>query len=142
MKHSLATGFIAGSLGAIILAAIMYIMKAAGMGDPGFVGLYRATILSNTPVDEFIAAILFIISGGIWGVIFSWMVKRPTILKGILFGILPNLWLWVVINAVVDKPLFNGFSLKGILIPVVFNMIIWGSFIGWYASRKVRASVS
>jgi hypothetical protein len=142
MKHSLTAGFIGGCLGAIILAAIMYIMKAAGMGDPGFVGMYRATIGSNPPADEIIAAILFIISGGIWGLIFSWLVKRPTVLKGILFGFLPTLWLWVVVNAVIGKPLFNGFDLKGIIAPLIFNMLIWGSILGWYTSRKVRAVVA
>jgi hypothetical protein len=142
MKHSLTTGFIAGCLGAIMLAIIMYIMKAAGMGDPGFVGMYRATIGSNPPVDEIIATILFIISGGIWGLIFSWLIKRPTVLKGILFGFLPTLWLWVVVNAVIGKPLFNGFDLKGIIMPLIFNMLIWGSFLGWYTSRKVRAVIA
>ena len=138
MKHSLATGFIGGCLGAIVLVIIMYIMKAAGMGDPGFVGTYRATIGSNPPADQIIAAILFIISGGIWGLIFGWMVKRPTILKGILFGIFPNLWLWIVINGVLGKPLFNGFTLMGIVVPIIFNMLIWGSILGWYTSRKIK----
>jgi hypothetical protein len=30
----------------------------------------------------------------------------------------------------------------GIIMPVVFNMIIWGSFIGWYTSRKIRAVIA
>jgi hypothetical protein len=141
MKHPLATGFIGGCLGAIILVAVMYIMKAAGSGDPGFVSMYRSTIGSNPPSDEIIAAILFIISGGIWGLIFSLFVKRPTISKGILFGLLPTLWLWVVVNAFLGKPLFNGFNLKGIILPLIFNMLIWGSVLGWYTSRKVRAVV-
>ena len=141
MKHSLATGFIGGCLGAIILVAIMYIMKAAGMGDPAFVSMYHAAIGSNPPTDQIIAAILFIISGGIWGLIFCLLVKQPTVLKGILFGLLPTLWIWIVVNAVIGKPLFNGFDLKGIILPIVFNMLIWGSFIGWYASRKVSTVV-
>lgn len=98
-----------GCLGAIILVAIMYIMKAAGSGDPGIVSMYRSTIGSNPPGDEIIAAILFLFSGGIWGLIFSLLVKQPTILKGILFGLLATAWLWVVGNAFLGKPLFNGF---------------------------------
>jgi hypothetical protein len=70
------------------------------------------------------------------------MVKRPTIVKGILFGLLPNLWLWIAVNGYLGKPLFNGFSLMGILGPVVFNMLIWGSILGWYASRKLKTSAS
>jgi len=142
MKHSLTTGFIGGCLGAIVLIIIMYIMKAAGMGNPGFVTMYRSTIGSNPPVDEIIAAILFIISGGIWGLIFGWIIKAPTVLKGILFGFLPTLWLWIVVNAFMGKPLFNGFDLKGIIFPLIFNMLIWGSILGWYTSRKVSAIIA
>jgi hypothetical protein len=68
------------------------------------------------------------------------MVKSPTVFKGILFGILPNLWLWIVVNSVLGKPLFNGFSLMGILGPVIFNMLIWGSILGWYSYRKLRTT--
>ena len=142
MKHSITTGFIGGCLGALLLVIIMYIMKAGGMGNPGFVNMYHGTFGEHSPVaDQLIAAILFIISGGIWGLIFSLLVKRPTVVKGILFGILPTLWLWIVINAVIGKPLFNGFDLKGIILPIIFNMLIWGSILGWYTSRKVRAVV-
>jgi hypothetical protein len=68
----------------------------------------------------------------------TWMVKRPTVLKGILFGLLPNLWLWIAVAGALGKPLFNGFTLMGILGPVIFNMLIWGSILGWYASRKLN----
>ena len=139
MKHRLKTGFIGGCLGAIVLAIIFYIMQAMGKGTPGFVSTYQATIGTHA-ADQFVALILFIISGGIWGLLFTWMVKKPTIIKGILFGILPNLWLWIVVNSVLGKPMFNGFSLMGILGPVIFNMLIWGSILGWYASRKLKIS--
>ena len=137
MKHSLKTGFIGGCLGAIVLAIITYLMEAAGKGVPPFVSTYRATIGSH-PADQLVALILFILSGGIWGLIFGWMVKRPSILKGILFGILPNLWLWTAVNGTLGKPLFNGFTLMGIVGPIIFNMLIWGSILGWYAARKLK----
>lgn len=140
MKSSLTTGFIGGCLGAIILAGIMYIGKATDLaGDPGFVTMYRSTIGTHSSADEFLAALLFIISGGIWGAVFSALVKNPTVLKGILFGFLPTLWLWVAVNAVMGAPLFNGFGLKGIILPLIFNMLVWGSILGWYTSRKVKA---
>ena len=139
MKASLSTGFVGGCLGAIVLAIIMYIMQGAGMGDPGFVGMYHFTFGSHSPAgDQIIAVILFIISGGIWGLIFTWMVKNPTIIKGMLFGFLPNLWIWIVLNSYMGKPLFNGFSAQGIIGPIVFNVIIWGGILGWYASRKIK----
>ena len=136
MKHELKTGFIGGSIGAVVLAAISYIMQASGKSEPPFVSNYHATIGTH-PGDHLVALILFIISGGIWGLIFTWMVKRPTIWKGILFGLLPNLWLWIVVNGALGKPLFNGFTMMGIVGPVIFNMLIWGGILGWYTSRKL-----
>ena len=44
MKYALKTGFIGGSIGAIVLALITYAMQAAGKGEPPFVSTYRATI--------------------------------------------------------------------------------------------------
>jgi hypothetical protein len=142
MNPRIKNGCIGGILGAGILAAIMYIMKAMGMANPGFVEMYRKTFGTNASTDHFIAVILFLISGGIWGIIFGLLVKNPTVLKGCLFGILPNLWLWIVINAFMGKPLFNNFELKGLLMPVIFNMVIWGSFLGWYCSRKAAVLVA
>ena len=139
MKHRLKTGFIGGCIGAIVLAIITYVMQAINQSVPPFVSTYRATIGIH-PADQVVALILFIISGGIWGLLFTWMVKNPTIIKGILFGLLPNLWLWIAVNGVVGKPMFNGFSLMGILGPVIFNMLIWGSILGWYAARKLKNS--
>ncbi|MEO6404728.1 MAG: DUF6789 family protein [Ferruginibacter sp.] len=137
MKVSIKTGFIAGCIGAIILVAIMYIMKAAGLGEPGFIGMYRGMTHSNSSSDPFIAALIFIVAGGgIWGILFALLVKNPTLLKGFLFGILPTLWLLIVVTSLLGKPLFKGLELKGILMPVLFNMVIWGSFVGWYCSRK------
>ncbi len=137
MKQSLKNGFIGGCIGAVVLALISYGMQLAGKSEPPFVSAYHATIGTHTG-NQIVALILFIISGGIWGLIFGWMVKRPTILKGLIFGILPNLWLWTVLNGALGKPLFNGFTLMGIVGPIIFNMLIWGSILGWYASRKVK----
>jgi hypothetical protein len=107
MNRRLLQGFLAGYLRAVILVIIMFIMKAAGMGNPGFVGMYRSTFGAHPPIDKVIAALLFIICLGFW------------------------------VNSVIGKPLFNDFTAKGILMPVVFDMVIWGSFVGWYMRRKV-----
>jgi hypothetical protein len=64
------------------------------------------------------------------------LTRSPTVLKGFLFGILPTLWLWIAVNAFMGKPLFNDFEWKGIVMPIVFNMVIWGSFVGWYLSKR------
>lgn len=142
MMSRIKTGCTAGILGAAILVAIMYVMTAIGMGNPGFVEMYRAQFGTSSSADHFIAAILFLICGGIWGIIFAILVKNPTVLKGFLFGILPTLWLWTAVNAFMGKPLFNDFAWDELLMPLVFNMVIWGSFIGWYCSRKASVAVA
>lgn len=83
--------------------------------------MYRAQFGANPPADQFIAAVLFIIAGGIWGLIFGLLVKHPTVLKGFLFGLLPSLWSWVVVNSYLGKPLFNGFAVTGLVLPIIFN---------------------
>lgn len=131
------TGFIAGAIGAVILAVIMYLLFWTGLsGLPGFVGIYQAWFSQNFPLDHILAIIGFVIAGGIWGVIFVAIVRVPNVLRGMIFGILPTLFLWLVIAPAVGNPLFNGFTAKGIILPLIFNVVIWGSFVGWYCSRS------
>lgn len=139
MKKKIRIGFIAGFLGAIILIIVMFVFKWIGIaGDPGFVGIYHHTFgVHYAGIDIPISAFLFAVSGGIWGAIFTSLFK-PKVVKGMIFGIAPSLWVWLVIAPYMGHPLFNGFALKGILFPFLFNCIIWGSFIGWYTRKKLR----
>lgn len=136
MNSYVGQGFIAGAIGAVILVVIMYIMQAMGMGQPGFVAMYHGAFGEDAAGGDIAAALIFIISGGIWGAIFALLIKHPTVLKGFIFGLLPTLWLWIAVNAFIGKPLFNGFEPKGLIMPVIFNMVIWGTFVGWYLSRR------
>lgn len=138
MKYSVSQGFFAGCVGAVILVFIMYILEAVGLGSPGFVNMYKALFGSTPPGGEIIAALLFIVSGGIWGIIYTWLVRKSTALKGFIFGLLPTLWLLIVVNSVIGKPLFTGLKPMGIIMPLIFNMVIWGSFVGWYLARMGR----
>ena len=142
MNPRIKKGCTAGIIGAAILVVIMYILKLAGMGNPGFVEMYRAEFDTNSLLDHFIAALLFLVCGGIWGIIFALLTKNPTTLKGFAFGILPAIWLWTAVNAFMGKPLFNDFAWKELMMPVIFNMVIWGSFVGWYLSRKKPAVIT
>lgn len=136
MNKRLSAGFTGGALGALLLIVVMYIMMLIGMGDPAFLKMYRAMFSTNPPVDHIIAGLLFLLAGGLWGVLFAAMVKHPTILKGMLFGLLPTFFLWVVINPIIGQPLFNDFTVKGLLMPLIFNVVIWGTFIGWYMEKR------
>ena len=110
MSNRLTSGFTGGALGALLLIVVMYIMMLMGMGDPAFLKMYRAMFGSNPPIDHIISGLLFLLAGGLWGLLFAAMVKHPTIIKGMLFGILPTLFLWVVINPIIGQPLFNDFT--------------------------------
>lgn len=130
-------GFIAGAIGALILAAIMFVMFFANLGDaPGFVGMYRKMMGENVPLDFILGTVGFTIAGGIWGAIYALVVKSPSIINGMLFGFLPTLFLWLVISPLMSGAVFNGFAAKGLIMPVIFNVLIWGSFVGWYLSRE------
>ena len=138
MTQRLMQGFIGGCLGAVVLVVIMYIMQAMGMMDqPPFVSMYQGTF---GDANQVIAAILFILAGGVWGLIFGLLVKEPTIGKAMLFGLLPTLWLLVPVNAYMGKPLFNGFDPKGLIMPIIFNVVIWGSVLGWYMQKQIGAT--
>lgn len=143
MASRLRTGFAAGFLGALLLAALMYLMWPLGLsgGPPGFVGNYRATLGWGGPLlDNVVGTLLFAASGGVWGLIYGAFVQRSAAWKGMAFAFLPTLWFWVVVAAALGNPLFGGFTTKGLLLPVLFNVVIWGSFLGWYCARRGRRS--
>jgi len=130
-------GFVAGTVGGGILVVLMYILSWTGLaGDPGFVGTYHTVFGTVAPIDHLFAALLFMISGGIWGGIFTSLVRRPTPLYGAVFALAPTLWTWLVVAPMNGKPLFNGFAAKGILFPLLFNVVVWGTFVGWYCGRR------
>ena len=136
-RKSVRIYFFAAFYGALILIGIMYLLKITGLaGSPGFVTIYHAIFGEYVPVvDHLIAAFLFAISGGIWGIVFR-LVPNPSPLKGMVFGLAPSLWLWVVVVPSIGGAFFNGFALKGIFMPLLFNCIIWGSFVGWYVRKQ------
>lgn len=74
---------------------------------------------------------------GFLGAIYTSLFK-PGIGKGFFFGILPSLWVWLVIAPYMGQPLFNGFAPRAIIIPLIFNCIIWGSSIGWHVKNKTK----
>ena len=55
------------------------------------------------------------------------------------FGLLPALWLWIVVAPVMGQLIFFGFAPMQLILPFVFNVIVWGSFVGWYSQRRLAA---
>ncbi|HEX8529057.1 MAG TPA: hypothetical protein VF646_03510, partial [Cytophagales bacterium] len=83
MNRRIPLGFTAGTLGALVLVGIFYLMQAAGLaGPPGFVGNYRSVFGANPVLEHVLGAVLFAASGGIWGAIYAAFVKRPTVANG------------------------------------------------------------
>ena len=68
-KKSSMEYFKAAFLGALLLIFVMYLLKIVGLtGNPGFVNIYHALFGTHILVlDHIIAALLFAISGEIWG---------------------------------------------------------------------------
>ncbi len=132
-SKKLGKGFIAGFWGAVVLIIVMYVFEWLGwIGEPGFVGIYRSFFKSDSIISQIFAAFLFAVSGGIWGSIYALLSRHSTVIKGAVFGFLPSFWLWIVVLPVIGQPIFSGFTLKGILLPILFNVVIWGSFVGAY----------
>jgi len=129
-------GLTAGAIGAVILATIMFLMFLLNLGGmPGFVGIQRRMMGENVPVDFILGTIGFIAAGAIWGMIYSQIVKKPSVISGLLYGFVPTCFLWLVISPLMKGVIFNGFALQGIVFPIIFNVLIWGSFVGWFLSR-------
>ena len=140
-SKKLGKGFIAGFWGAVVLIIVMYVFEWLGwIGEPGFVGIYRSFFKSDSIISQIIAAVLFAISGGIWGFLYALFTRHSTIFKGAVFGLLPSFWLWVVVLPTIGKPIFSGFTTKGILLPILFNVVIWGTFVGAYMHSEKSVS--
>ena len=129
-------GFIAGVIGAVILAVLAYGMMLVTGDPPPAVAFYRGILqVENPPIDHIIAGTLFLIAGGIWGAIYAALVKNPTVISGILFSILPTLFVWLVMQPASGKGFFGGFAPKALILPLILNGI-WGVFVGWYLSSR------
>lgn len=140
-SKKLGRGFIAGLWGAVILIIVMYVFQWLDwIGEPGFVGIYRSLFHHDSIGAQVLAAILFAISGGIWGFLYALFTRHSTVLKGAVFGFLPSFWLWLVVLPTIGQPIFSGFALKGILLPILFNVIIWGTFVGAYMHSSESVS--
>ena len=135
MQSRLWSGFIGGALGSVFITAIMLVMFAIGGVTPMFMSTFNATFgPSSSVVAGLAGGALFVLSGALWGVPFAALVRAPTIWKGIAFGLVPALWLWLVVApAMLGKPAFFGFALPKLILPFVFNCLVWGTTVGWYA---------
>jgi hypothetical protein len=134
MQSRLQSGFIGGALGSVLITVIMLVMRGLGGITPMFVAAFDATLGPASPVVSGVAGgVLFVLSGALWGVPFGALVQSPTVGKGVAFGLVPALWLWLVVAPMMlGKPVFFGFALPKLVLPFVFNCLVWGTTVGWY----------
>ena len=81
-------------------------------------------------LDHCVAIAASLIAGVLWGVLFGLLFKRPTAAKGMLFGLLPTLLFWFVVAPLTGQAPFAPGHRAGLLLPLLFNSIIWGGILG------------
>lgn len=142
MKPTLQTVFVGALIGAVAVALALALLVLIGqMPAAPYVGNWQniVGIGDGWLTAAILGGVAFILIGALWGLPFS-LVSNPTIGKGMLYGLVPALFGWVVLPLAMGGEAFGGFALKALLIPFVMNVLIWGSILGWYARRHTPAS--
>ena len=140
MKATFKDAFIGGLIGSLAVTGALALLVVIGMIPKApFVGAYQSTIGGDWVAATVLGGLLFILFGALWALPFA-LVANPTVLKGIVYGILPTLWAWTFVPGVLTGgALFGGFTALGLLIPIVMNCLIWGSIVGWYCKQHATA---
>ena len=142
MKASLKTGFVGGLIGgAAVVLTVSLVVLLGVIPQAPFVPAWQAMFGGGWVPAAIFGGLLFVVGGGIWGALFALLVPNPTVLKGVLFGLLPTLFSGLFVTPVViGGPVFNGFALVPTLLGLAVNCLIWGSLVGWYCARHLTMS--
>jgi len=120
----------AGALGAVLLWIIQMVMHSAGQGQPPLGTAVAGKMLGmEGSAATVVGALLFVLSGAIWGAIYAALVPRINWKTGLLFSLVPWLFVMFVMLPLLGKPVFAGGDAKGILMPLMLNAI-WGVVTG------------
>ena len=137
-RTRVASAALAGVAAAAILAAVLYVLAFTGvLVTPNFVVISQTWFGTRGGLDHVLGLFGSLIAGGLWGALFGLLVARPSFAKGMLFGLLPALFLWVVIAPLTGNALFFGFNPREIVLPVLYNVVIWGGLLGYLCDRWV-----
>ena len=142
-----ASGAMAGLIGAAVVVAVAYLVHAAGLipATPALEAAIRILAgRGGTMLSHVGAALGSLIAGALWGLVFGLLVRRPTILKGMAFGLVPALFQWMVMSPLLGDGLFfrRLGAGAGIGLPVLFNVLIFGSIVGYFCGRWLRPPYS
>ena len=138
-----ATGALAGLIGAAAVVVLAYLLHWAHL-VPVPPSLAAALELIRPRSQDALAygtAVLgSLTAGAFWGLLFGFLIRRPTILKGMIFGFVPMLFQWLVLSPLLGDGLFfrrSGIA-AGIGLPLLFNVLIFGSLLGYFSGRWLR----
>jgi hypothetical protein len=138
-----ATGAVAGLIGGTVAAAIWYAAYWSGAAaTPPSLATARAALGLNGVAANAVGLLGSVAAAALWGALFGLLVKKPTILKGMIAGILPALFQWLVLAPLSRQPLFFGASAAAIALPVLFCVFVWGGLTGYYCGRWLRPPYS
>lgn len=129
------TGAFWGSLA--VVGAMLLLLLLGQIPKAPFTGQWQSFFGGGWVLASVLGGALFVLIGTLWGLPFAW-VPRPTIPKAMLWAVVPTLWAVAAWPAINGQPAFAG-GLPGLLIPVVLNVVIWGSILGWYTRRHASA---
>src|SRR3954462_2430133 len=130
-----ATGALAGLIGGAIATGVWYALFGTGV-SPLPPSLAVARSLAGPGSGSTTMGILgSVIAAAVWGAMFGLVVRKPTVLKGMAFGLLPALFQWLVLARVSHQPYLFGATAAGMGLPLLFCVFVWGGLTGYFAGR-------
>jgi len=137
-----ATGFAAGLIAGAIATAAWYALFAMRVSPlPPSLAVARTTA-GPAAASLALGIVGSVVAAAAWGALFGLLVRKPTVLKGMAFGLLPALFQWLVLAPVSHQPMFFGATAAAIGLPVLFCVFVWGGLTGYFAGRWLRPPYS
>jgi hypothetical protein len=138
-----ATGAVAGLIGGLIAAVAWYGLHWTGAAAlPPSLAVARWGGRFGGVSASVIGILGSVVAAVGWGALFGLLVRKPTVLKGMVFGFLPALFQWLVLAPLSRQPLFFGATAAAIGLPVLFCVLVWGGITGYFCGRWLRPPYS
>ena len=137
------TAGVAGVIAAAAAAAVSYGLYWSGLvGMPASQQVARTWLKLGTGVDVLVGIVGALLAGALGGMLFGLAFKRPTLLAGMAWGVVATIVQWVILAPATGRPVFYGLTSPGIALPLLINMLIWGTLLGYLCGRWLRPPYS
>ena len=138
-----ATGAVAGIIGGVIAATMWYLLHWTGVAPmPPSLAVARWGARFSGPMASVVGIVGSVVAAAGWGALFGLLVGKPTVLKGMLFGLLPAVFQWAVLAPLSRQPIFFGATAAALALPLLFCALVWGGITGYYCGRWLRPPYS